>query len=168
VARRDIQPYSSPNGSHNLRALNLVTGGQNILEGEPVAHFSGGILECSSDPPTVAGICAVPSARPNAQGVIGVIPDGSTMLVYDHANGQLFVTANFSTGGAGVAVVPTVANAVGQLAGLILTSGSWFVDTGASNQIIEIETVLTRYGRPIQGPGTSGLTGYQVVFRFIQ
>jgi hypothetical protein len=74
--------------------------------------------------------------------------------VYKIGGDNLFITRNFSTGGAGVLVAPIPQAAIGDGFGLVLTAGVWFVDTGAATNIGRIVRVLDANRRDVGTPSS--------------
>lgn len=163
MAANDIRPYRSVQGGSDLMAGYPQAASATFREGEPVVLTAGALAECGDDPPVVHGIAAT-----RATDAFGTsFATGTTATVVLGVPTQQFVAFNFATGGAGVAVTPTQANAIGQLAGLSLTTGTWFVDTGAANLLVEIDDVVDSAGRKITNPTNGAGTGFGVVFHFI-
>lgn len=166
MALDDIVLYEGPligieNGAVAPSDIPLASS-STFSRGEPVVfNGSGYVGDASTDPAAVAGI-----AMTNAQW-----PDGTS-----HVQGygvrvrpllkNIWYCDNFATDGAATSATPTVANAIGQLAGFTATGGSWYIDTGAANLLLLIETVLDANGIPITNPGGAG-TGTRVLFRGI-
>ena len=163
MARNDILAYSSSRGgTYEVQSFPLGAA-QSFDEGDPVVFNGGSLREASNDPADVVGIAAVRSIDKDD----AVRATGTLIQVTLGSSDQLFQTTNFSTGGSGVAVVPTQANAIGATAGLITTGGSWFVDTGAGNHIVQIESLLDVTGTDIANPNVLTTAGDRVIFRFI-
>ena len=167
MARNDIQPFSATDGSHEVVVFPLAAS-QSVAQGEPVAVTAGELSEATDDPPAIKGIAVAPTFFGTLNGNTTVRPTGTLIQCYSTARRQTFYSKNFATDGAGTAATPTVANATGRLAGLTLTGGgSWVVDTGCDNLIVEILEVRTANGSILGEPKTAGLTGTTVVFRFL-
>ena len=165
MAARDIMPWTSPTGAE-LRAQYPLAAGQTCLEGEPVAFSAGTLVEASDDPAAIVGIAAM-RAEGMGPGLAAVSFDtGHPITVYGITDSQRFICGNFATDGAGTAATPTQANAIGQSAGLTLSSGNWSIDTGTANLLCTILDVLDVRKRSIQDPLTGPSTGSFVVVRF--
>ena len=142
--------------------------GSTFEEGEPVLVGGPGTLgECLSDPAVVSGISAGTSQGKTATGINGTRPTGTLIQIYKPIDGQLFISKNFATDGAGTPVAPTLIR-VGDTAGFVKFGDDWYVDTGASNAHVEITAVLDANGAPLgdQTVRTVG-TGVSVVFGFL-
>jgi hypothetical protein len=168
MAKNDIRPFRSPlGGSTGLSAYPLAAS-QTFEDGEPVVASSGALAEAGDDPSEILGIAAASSQGKTANGADGVRPTGTLIQVVTGENNQLFISDMFATDGAGTAAVPTQANAVGVQGGLTLTGGNWYVDTGAANAILEIESVLDADGFMLGDPAVPQVgAGVSVVFRLL-
>ena len=164
MARNDIVPFSSSRGGNDHIQAYPLGGGQTFDEGEPVIFSSGTLIEATNDPASVAGVAASRSGG----GQSGTVRTTGTMIQVNPLSAdQTFKTSNFATDGSSTAATPTAANALGATAGFTLSSGNWFVDTGAGNHIVQIEKVLDTAGHDISNPELSTGTGNWVVFRGI-
>jgi hypothetical protein len=146
-----------------------IAAAQSFEPGEVVlVQAAGTLAEAADDPASVAGITMGSSQGKDTNGDEGTVPTGTSIPIYKPGNGQLFITQNFATDGAGTLVTPTQAH-VGDTAGFTLSSGVWLVDTGAANAHVEVVAVLDGNGQPV-GDGTvrSAGTGVSVVFGFSQ
>ena len=163
MARNDILAYSSPRGgSYEVQMIPLGAA-QSFDEGDPVVFDGGALQEAANDPADVVGIAAVRSIDRDDV----VRATGTLIQVTLGSPDQLFQTRNFATDGAGTVVVPTQALVIGFTAGLILTGVSWFVDTGAANHILQMESLLDVTGTDIANPNVPTTAGDRVIFRFI-
>jgi hypothetical protein len=163
MAVNDIRALRSPRGGSFEVAGFPLTAAANINEGEPVVVTAGAIVEAATDPVTIQGIAA--GRTTDADGT--VFAAGTPIPVIQTDAGQQWVCNNFATDGAGTAVVPTQANAIGVLAGLTLAGGVWFVDTGAANLLARIVDVQDAEGRSITDPNQNTGAGMAVIFRFV-
>ncbi len=148
------------------RAITL-TAATTILAGEPIVVTGGAVpgrvTEAATNPATVLGVIAGTTVDADTG---AAAPVGTSVTFYPAEPENEFKTTNFATDGNGTAAAPTIDN-VGDSAGLILAGGTWSVDTGAGNGIIEVTEVLNRQGFNIDDPHTVDGTGAQVLFRFI-
>lgn len=145
-----------------------LTTGQTFEEGEVVTVAAAGTLsEAGDDPTVVAGISMASSQGKTATGANGARPNGTLVQIYKPVSGQLFITDNFATDGAGTDTAPDLTN-VGDTAGFTLASGVWSVDTGTVNHHVEIVAVLDSNRQPLGDTTvrTTG-TGTSVVFGFL-
>lgn len=168
MAKNDIRPFRAASGGTNTLSAFPLAASQTFEEGEPVVVQAAGTLaECATNPGTVAGISAGSSQGKTSTGDDGTRPTGTMIQVYSPTDEQLFVTQNFATDGSGTAATPDQTH-VGDLAGFTLTGGDWYVDTGASNDHVEIVAVLDGNGQPV-GDSTvrTAGTGVSVVFVFL-
>ncbi len=102
-----------------------------------------------------------------ATGDDGSVPTGTMIPIYKPDSGQLFITQNLATDGAGTAVTPTQAH-VGDTAGFTLAGGIWYLDTGTANIHVEVVAVLDGNGQPVgSSTARTASTGVYVVFGFI-
>lgn len=147
-----------------MRPFPLGTGAPNqFFEGEPVYLASGVLTLCDSDPAQVDGI----SAARSTGGFASYQVAGTLIPVYETDRTNTFRSHFFATDGAATDAVPTQANAIGQVAGIILGGSNWYIDTGATNLILYIVDVWDNEGRSITNPNDNPGAGYWVVFRFI-
>ena len=165
MAARDLMPYKSFNGADLPKFQGPINASESFGEGEPLTwNAQGELTEALTIPATVAGISAVQATVVDGTAFAA----GTVITVYGVPDDQLFICRNYSSGGSGVAATPTAGNAIGVTAGLVLTGGTWFVDTGAANQITEIMDVIDlTTGDSISNPLISAHTAGAVIFRFI-
>lgn len=169
MAKNDIRFFKPPPGRNPGIANYGLGAGQTFEDGEVVVidATTGLILECADDPALVTGISAVSSQGRQTAGTIGVKDTFSDIAVYTTVPGQLFISSNFATDGAGTAATPTFLN-IGDTAGFTLASGEWFVDTGTANLHVEIVDILNTEKHSVAAPlSRLAGTGYYVVFGFI-
>jgi len=165
VALNDIRAHSaSRGGSQHSRAYPMAASAT-FLKGEPTVLTSGALDECGDDPDFVAGIAMMRGTDVDGT----ALATGTPITILELAEDQDFVCNNFATDGAGTAVVPTQANAIGVLAGFTLDGdGNWIVDTGCANLILEITDVLNSQGISVTNPLHSyNTTGVSVVFKVV-
>ena len=165
MAKNDIRVFYPVEGGTTAYP---ITTGMTFEDGEVVVVAGAGTLsEAADDPATVAGISLGSSQGMTAALTVGTVPDGTMITIYKPSSGQLFATDNFATGGAGVAVVPTLA-VVGDVAGFSLIAGVWSVDTGTANVHVEVTDVLDANGQPLGSTNirTVGV-GATVIFGFM-
>jgi hypothetical protein len=158
-----------------------IAGACTLLEGEPVVYDAllGYLIEAGDDNATITGIAAAPSLGMNATGEAGHLggsatvpdatarPNGTFIQFYKPVAGQIFLCSNFATDGAGTAVVPTVANAVGRTAGFTLAGGNYVVDRGCANHHVEIVAVIDANAIPLGDTLRTPGAGVTVVFGFL-
>jgi len=138
MALQDIMPYRAT-GAGEERLAGPIAAAEAFMEGEPLVFDGAGALtECGDDPAAVDGVAAMRALDVDQ----AAIAAGSVITYYGVPDDQVFACDNFATAGAGAAVVPTAANAIGQLAGLSRPGDIWSVDTGAANGIVRIVNVL--------------------------
>jgi len=167
VAANDIRPFASPHGSSELVTAYPIAASQTFREGEPVVFSSGALNEASDDPAAISGIAMAP-ARLGAGDPRGTAhAAGTPISVYRAVDSALFRCENFATDGAGTAATPTQANAIGVQAGLTLNGSDWYVDTGTTNILIQIEDVRDSNGHSIANPAIVAGAGAEVIFRFL-
>lgn len=173
MAFNDIRVFNSPHGGHSRIMHFPMDEAAAFRAGEPVGvNDSGQVTESLDDPTTEAftGIALAPIEDVQGSVVINnpktnaawatndlipvYIPDGTTQFICD----------NFATGGGGVAVVPTVANAIGERAGFSLTSDVYFIDVGTARWYCRIDDVLDANRTSLTDGGG---TGVSVVFTII-
>jgi len=166
MARNDIRIFLQMEGG---TAGYPLAAAQTFEAGEPVvAGAAGTLAECGDDPAVVTGISMGSSQGKDGNGDDGTVPTGSLVPVYKPSSGQLFITQQFATDGAGTSVAPTQAN-VADTAGFTLDgNGDWFVDTGTANLHVEVVAVLDGNGQPIGDSFSRAAgTGVSVVFGFL-
>ncbi len=165
MASNDILPYRSMNGSDLPRFQGPINAAESFGAGEPLTwNAAGELTEAGDDPATVTGISCT-----QATDVDGIaLAAGTTISVYGVPSGMLFICRQFATDGAGTAVTPTAANAIGVLAGLTRAAGIYSIDIGTGNDVIEIMDVIDlTTGDSISNPLISAHTAGAVIFRFI-
>lgn len=161
-----------------------MDGGEAFFRGEPVTLGADGDLnECGDDctGAAFAGIALGPTGY-----VIGTMHAAGTASTKNPRTGAAYTTgdmipyavcrpgttvisSNFATDGAGTLTAPTLANALGETAGLTLATGVWSIDTGVTNDdLFRIIDVLNAQKNSIQDPAYSGTTGVYVVATCIQ
>lgn len=163
MAANDLRVYSTRSGGGGNRQAFPMAASAAFREGEPVVFTAAGFIdEAGSDPAAIAGIASMRATDVDGNSNAAGTPITIELLDDD----TLMQTVNFATLGAGALVTPTLANASGELAGLILTGGgAWVLDTGAGNLPFRIEKVLDASGQEL---GQSNLVvgdGATVVFR---
>jgi len=186
MAKGDIMPYRGADQGSVLPPTDEfpLKASETFVQGEPVSLNNAGDLTESASAPAdedFLGIAAmsgdtVGATDPNGifrspEGLFtpGASPNlpvaGDLISIWRAKPGHKWVSRNFATDGAGTAAVPTKANAVGEVASLILASGNWFVDVGGSgSRVARIDKVLDAKGNDI---ARSSGTGVFVVFEFI-
>lgn len=185
MARFDIMPYRGGSQGTIIPPVEhyRLNASETFVEGEPVAVNADGELTESADDPAaedVIGIAAMSGDTAGVTNTIGIyrkrvgmfspgaspnLPQTGDMIqVWEAYQGHTFVSSNFATDGAGTLVTPTLANALGERAGLTLASGQWSVDTGTTNFLVRIVDVLDANGRSLQNGGG---TGARVLFKFV-
>lgn len=165
MAARDLLPYKSMNGADLPKFQGPINAAESFGEGEPLFwNAEGELAETGDDPATVAGISCT-----QATDVDTVAFAAGTMIsVYGVPNDQFFICRQFATDGAGTAVTPTAANAIGVTGGLTQAAGIYSVDVGTANTILEIMDVIDlSTGDSISNPQISAHTAGAVIFRFI-
>ena len=160
MATGDIQFWSTSSKEKRIAYAWRNTGAE-FFRGEPVTLTSGGLVRAGDDPPVVHGISTNGTRDIDNK----LIASGTLMTIHEADNAQSFSCRNFATDGAGTAVTPTAANAIGKLAGFTLLGSSWVVDTGCNNLILEVEGVMTSRGFQIGAPNAVG-GAVTVVFKF--
>jgi len=161
VGVHDLRHYQAPDGVIDMRSF-PVTASATFLVGEPIVIAAAGTIdECGDDPASVDGIAA--HSPTNIDGSAMAV--GYSVTVYGTSPSQTFITKNFATDGAGTAATPALTN-IGDLAGLT-GPGTWYVDTGAANKIIQITGVQDAAGNNLGDPNVLPGTGVWVLFRFI-
>jgi hypothetical protein len=160
---QDFRHYQSPNGVIDTHAFPM-TASQTFAAGEPVVVIAAGTLsECADDPPAVTGIAAFKATDMRGTSA----PAGAPITVYMATPGQVFITRNFATAGAGAAVTPTLAN-IGDLAGFDFTNGTdWVLDTGQDNLLCRVTGVQDAAGNNLGDPRVLPGTGVWVLFTFL-
>lgn len=185
MARFDIMPYRGGSQGTVLPPVEhyRLNASETFVEGEPVSVNADGELTESADDPAaedVIGIAAMSGDTVGSTNSIGIyrkrrgmfspgaspnLPQtGDQIQVWEVYQGHTFITKNFATDGAGTAATPTLANALGERAGLTLASGTWSLDTGTSNFLCRIVDVLDANGISLQEQGG---TGVAVLFKFV-
>ncbi len=174
MAQNDLEVWQSHEGGHLDVMHYRMNAAETFRRGEPVSVNGDGELTESADDPTAPDFIGV-ALEPAGYSIGGTATTKNPrtgaayttgdMIAVVHARpGQRFICANFATDGAGTAATPTLANALGEQAGLTLASGSWFVDTGTTNNVFRIVDVLDSDRESIQ---TSGGTGASVVVEVV-
>ena len=170
MSKGDFRLFREPSGRNPSVANYGLAGSQTFEDGEVVALDATGLAaEASDDPTTVAGIAAVSSQGRTSAGLKGSKAAYSNCQLYLPEYGQIFITENFATDGAGTPATPTILN-IGDTAGFTLASGVWYVDTGASNVHVEIVDLLDVNKEPITSPlnmAAVGVTPFYVLFGFL-
>ena len=161
MALNDIQSWRSPTNGEERLAFPVIANAT-FNRGEPLRLSGGGALTVNADnPAAIIGIAA--HRATDAKGAS--FPAGTMCTVIGIPDTQIFRSDNFRV--AGVAAVPTQANAIQELAGLGLTGGTWFIDTGMANLIVRIVGVLDANRNSIDHPTTLTGAGQTVLFKFI-
>ena len=159
---QDLRHYRAPEGDVEMLSF-PVTASQSFVAGEPVVVTAAGTLSaCADDPSAVDGIAAHKSSDRRGTD-LGV---GHPVTVYGTSKSQIFITKNFATDGSGTAATPAITN-VGDLAGYELTSGTWSVDIGQNNLILQIVGVQDAAGNDLGNPNILPGTGVWVLYRHI-
>ena len=162
MAARDLQFFNAMGGSEE-RLSYALGANQSIFEGEPVVVAASGLAsECGDDPSTVDGIAAHRSRDVDNRAFTG----GRRLTVNGVSPDQIFKTKNFATDGAGTLAVPDTTH-IGDLGGLTLSGGVWYVDTGTANDILMVTGVRDVSGRDVLDPLISAGTGVYVLFKFL-
>jgi len=178
MSARDILPFRSSYGGHNVMSRYPVNTTAAFLEGEPVlVEAAGTLIEAATlpspvtNPPNLIGIAAAGAANTAlARSGSSATPFPTTMLapVYMLSHDAEFVTRNvFNNSDALVA--PTLAN-VGDRCALRRVTGPpdiWGVDFGAAATTLwfQITDVLDSLKRSIR---LSGAAGVFAVFRRVE
>ena len=158
----DLRHYRAPDGVVEMNSF-PATASQTFLAGEPVQVVAAGTLsECATDPPTVDGIAAHGTTDVDGNSLGTTHP----ITVYGTSPNQVFISRRFATDGAGTAATPALTN-IGDFAGLSLSGGIWYVDTGAANAIIKIIGVQDIAGNDLGDPKVLPGTGVWVLFHFV-
>jgi hypothetical protein len=135
-----------------------VMAGRSFRAGEPVVvRAEGDLNEASTDPSIITGI----AAHGAIDGRGNRLPGGSPVTVYGTSPGQVFITKKFKVAGTETAPVQTN---IGDLVGMKVTGGVWFLDTGAGNLNFRVTGVQDISGRDIADPNTLAGTGVWVLF----
>jgi hypothetical protein len=158
MSANDIMPWGSPLGGHIQVSYAPMKSGETFRVGEPVSiDNTGNLTESGSDPVPMdfAGIALAPAGYTRNGTAVSLNPvTGANFAAGDNVPfvkalpGQMFISANFSTGGSGVTVMPlanaTADSLVGESAGMVLTTNVWFVDSGstAARTAFRIEAFL--------------------------
>lgn len=175
----DIQPWKNAVGNGPGIEWHRMDGGETFVAGEPVTLGADGDLNECGDAPTGAqflGIALAPASYSIGGTAVTKNPrtganfaTGDLVPVAVLRPGDCVISNQFATGGAGVAVTPTLANALGETAGLTLATGEWSIDTGsAQDDIFRIKDVLDANKNSLQDPLYSANTGVYVVAECIQ
>jgi len=157
----DFRHYRAPDGVVDITSY-PVAASQTFVGGEPVVVGAAGtITECGDDPAIVDGIAAHKSTDVDGNSL------GTThqIAVYGTSSGQVYITKNFATDGAGTAATPTLAN-IGDSAGFT-GPGTWYLDTGTTNLQTEIIGVQDAAGNNLGDPNVLPGTGVWVLFKFV-
>ena len=164
MALDDIRPWRSPTGGEERLAF-PVTANATFLRGEPLRVTGSGALTTNSDNPAVIiGIAAVPAITNTFRNTSAAA--GTMLTVIGIPDTQIFASDNFATDGSGTAAVPTQANIM-DLAGLSLSGGTWAIDTGMANLLVQIVDVLDSRRTSITHPTILTTAGQTVLFKFI-
>jgi hypothetical protein len=174
----DIMPFDSNGTEDDVRHYRM-DGGETFVVGEIVALGADGDLNEAGDDPAgsaVLGIALAPvtysigGSSTNKNPRTGTAyATGDMIPVAQLRAGKRVITSKFATDGAGTAATPTLANALGETAGLSVTAGVHFIDTGVTNDdLCRIVDVLDSQKRSIQDPSFDGNTGVYVVAEWIQ
>lgn len=175
----DIQPWKNAYGHTAAIEWHRLDGSESFVLGEPVALGADGDLnECGNAPTgaqflgialapasySIGGVASTKNPRTGAN-----FTTGDLVPVAVLRPGDCVITNQFATDGSGTAAAPTLANALGETAGLIVATGEWFIDTGAAqDDIFRIKDVLDTNKNSLQDPLYSGNTGVFVVAECIQ
>lgn len=168
MSARDFAVFNSPLGAH-VRAHYARANDNAFRAGEPVFIDADGDLDgCADAPTTIAGIALEPVGSGNGFGNYrtgAAYAAGDLVSFIAATSDTLFVTAagRFATDGAGTAATPTRTN-IGDLCGVSLAGGNYFLDSGEANKVAIVVDVLDSLGRSLQD-STAG-TGSRVVFKF--
>jgi hypothetical protein len=163
VSVQDFRHFQSAQGVVDMQSF-PVKASETFVAGEPVVLNANGTLEeCGDDPPVVTGIAAHKSTDVKGNSLGTTFP----ITVYMASPGQVFITRNFASAGAGAAVTPTI-DLIGDLAGLDFSGDpDWFLDTGQDNLVCRIVGVQDAMGNNLGDPRVLPGTGVWVLFTFI-
>lgn len=158
MAKDDILPWDHPMGqlARVLRAP--LNAGETFTRGEPVKLNSDGELQESDDDPTsaqFAGVCASNGDTVGTSNTIDAfrktfasatrqttMQTGDLVEYWLATPGTVWVARNFGTTSEQFDQDLAVAN-IGDEAGLELVSGTWGLNTGATNNIARIVDVIS-------------------------
>ena len=174
MAHRDIMPFISPSGQTIDIQHYPMNAAETFVAGEPVRVDADGNVATCVDDATIAGFMGIALA-PSPFSIQGTLTNrdpqtgaayatGASIPIAIARQGCRFISDNFSTGGGGVAVVPTLA-VIGDTVGVIVTGGVWFFDVGltAANMMFRITDVLDANKNSLKDPRFSGNVGVFVV-----
>ena len=175
MARNDIRcAVQVPGGMGAYQINATIFGASTFEEGEPVtvSAINGYLGESGDDAAIIAGISAGSSLGMSANGELGTLaavarPDGTWIPIYKPVDGQIFLCSSFATDGAGTAVVPTIANALGRTGGFTFDGANYIVDLGCANHHVEIVAVIDANAIPLGDTLRTPGAGVTVVFGFI-
>ena len=175
MARNDIRcAVLAPDGMWYYHIDSGIVGATTFEEGEPVTiqDASGALQESGDDNSVITGISAGNSQERTTNGIgISTKPDGSVIQVYKAIRGNVFACGHFGTAGTGATTTPTLANAMGETAGITNDGTNYVVDTGAANHLVEITGVYYAQNRQRIGdetqPAPADPTQRFVTFEFI-
>lgn len=167
----DFQVYS-PGGETVSRIgyrVNITAATFNT--GEPVVDDGSGEADiCADDPPNVLGIALEPAvSTSNRMNALEVTALGDTRRLVDIPTPEKrYVARYFSDDGTNL-VVPTQANAIGQVAGFSegLVGAEWCIDTSAANAHVRIEDIIDANGLSLLDDWPAAGPGDRVIFRFL-
>lgn len=186
MAARDIMPFNVEGGSPFDVTEYPYHDAQQAVIGEPVAINTEGRVQKSAaagaavvinafggialapTPYYINGTLTSKNTRTGAAYTAGA-SSGDSVSVLLAKPGTRVISRNFATGGAGVAVVPTIANALNEPAGIYNTAGGvCAIDTGVANlgttnASLRITDVLDANGNSLKDPAYAGNTGVFVV-----
>jgi hypothetical protein len=160
MADQDLRHYRAPEGAIDMRSY-PVAASEAFRTGEPVVLAAAGTIgECLTDPASVDGIAAHRSTDVDGTD-LGV---GTQITVYGTSPNQVFITRRFMV--ASVVTAPALTN-IGDLVGLTLSGGIWYLDTGTDNLICMVDGVQDIAGNNLGDPNVLPGTGVWVLFHFI-
>ena len=171
MAEQDIMPFVSPHGGSTGTRAFPVAASETYRHGEPLILSSNELQEAATDPAAIVGIAAQ-DARDIANDPTGGLNGqpasaGTPRTVYLPVHEQTFLCRNYSADGTGATLSTPAVAQIGTLAGLVLNSGVWSVDTAANNLICQINDVLDARKNSIDNPNLVSGTATYVVVEFI-
>ena len=159
MAARDIMPWTSPHGGHELIEHFPMNASEAFFQGEPVGVNADGEATESADGPVPADLYGIALAGPGASnknpktGTTWATGDRVPILVPTPT--QRFITPNFAKASAAFDDTAPVASDIGDACALVVIGGVWGVDGApdANDSVGRIVDILNVRKESIQDTG---------------